>query len=307
MTSLKVVGVNILSNGSSGFFDVIVLCQICFFILEATKPALNHDIVRLAAFSIHALAGVSGQRRIECLKKKCNSRFQNILIYLFESTHIIDRFVENIVNINGNSDLRRILILAFISGILELGLNTNDYRILLDLQDVERVIKRNKNCGELVDIERGKIVIKSSVIAKELMMRTEVFTQDEVFDVLVGTIKKLDNLYLGSDKYKNAMINLVSRSYLSYVYGYKMESNKFIEYYEKVKELNFCKHNLFFWEQYAIVCVKLNQFDRAGSYFKTAYSFAKQKGYFFQHIKLIIIMLDFCLQNNYITEKGKVR
>ncbi|WP_294379753.1 SIR2 family protein, partial [uncultured Clostridium sp.] len=114
------------------------------------------------------LAGVSGQRRIEYLKKKCNSRFQNILIYLFESTHIIDRFVENIVNINGNSDLRRILILTFISGILELGLNTNDYKILLDLQDVERVIKRNKNCGELVDVERGKIVIKSSIIAKEL-------------------------------------------------------------------------------------------------------------------------------------------
>ena len=56
VTPLKVVGVNILSNGSSGFFDVIVLCQIGFFILEATKPALNHDIVRPAAFSIHALA-----------------------------------------------------------------------------------------------------------------------------------------------------------------------------------------------------------------------------------------------------------
>ena len=56
VTPLKVVGVNILSNGSSGFFDVIILCQIDFFILEATKPALNHDIIRPAAFSIHALA-----------------------------------------------------------------------------------------------------------------------------------------------------------------------------------------------------------------------------------------------------------
>ena len=56
VTPLKVVGVNILSNGSSGFFDVIVLCQIGFFILEATKSALNYDIVRPAAFCIHALA-----------------------------------------------------------------------------------------------------------------------------------------------------------------------------------------------------------------------------------------------------------
>lgn len=35
VTPLKVVGVNILSNGSFGFFDVIILCQIDFFILEA--------------------------------------------------------------------------------------------------------------------------------------------------------------------------------------------------------------------------------------------------------------------------------
>ena len=55
VTPLKVVGVNILSNSSSGFFDVIILYQIGFFILEATKPVLNHDIVRPAAFSIHAL------------------------------------------------------------------------------------------------------------------------------------------------------------------------------------------------------------------------------------------------------------
>ena len=56
MTPLKVVSMNILSDGSSGFLDIIILCQIGFLILEASKPALNHDIVRPAAFSIHALA-----------------------------------------------------------------------------------------------------------------------------------------------------------------------------------------------------------------------------------------------------------
>lgn len=56
MTPLKVVNMNILSDGSSGFLDIIILCQIGFLILEASKPALNHDIVRPAAFSIHALA-----------------------------------------------------------------------------------------------------------------------------------------------------------------------------------------------------------------------------------------------------------
>ena len=51
-----------------------------------------------------------------------------------------------------------------------------------------------------------------------------------------------------------------------------------IEYYEKAKELKFCRRNLFFWEQYAIVCINLKQFDRADRYFKTAYSLAKERG-----------------------------
>ena len=55
MTPLKVVSVDILSDGSSGFFDVSVLCQISFFIFEAAEPTLNHDVICPAAFAIHAL------------------------------------------------------------------------------------------------------------------------------------------------------------------------------------------------------------------------------------------------------------
>lgn len=224
------------------------------------------------------LAGWSQERRIQYLKTECKSRFQNILLYLFESMHIIERLVESIGSLKENNELRRILILTFVSGILELGLNLNDYKILLNINDAERIIKRSKNCGDFLDIERGKIAVKSSIIAKELMMKTNVFSKDEVFQVLISVMQKLDNLYLGSDKYKNAMINLVSCSYISYVFGYQMDSGKLIEYYEKVKELNFCKKNLFFWEQYAIVCVNINQYDRAERYFKTAYALAKQRG-----------------------------
>jgi len=55
MASFKVVGVDILSDSSSCFPDVVVLCQIGFLILEAAEPALNHDVVCPAAFSIHTL------------------------------------------------------------------------------------------------------------------------------------------------------------------------------------------------------------------------------------------------------------
>ena len=51
MTPFKVISVDILSDGGFGFFKVIVLCQICFFVLEAAKPTLNRDVVCPAAFA----------------------------------------------------------------------------------------------------------------------------------------------------------------------------------------------------------------------------------------------------------------
>lgn len=251
------------------------------------------------------LAGYSQPKRINYLKSKCQSRFQNILLYLFESMHIIERFVESIGSLKENSELRRILILAFVSGILELGLNFNDYKILLNINDAERIVKRSKNYGDFLDIERGEITVKSSIIAKELMMKTTVFSKDEVFQVLISVMKKLDNLYLGSDKYKNAMINLVSCSYISYVFGYQMDSERLIEYYENAKELKFCKKNLFFWEQYAIVCVNIDQFDRAERYFKTAYSLARQKGRTFSTYQIDNHFARYLLQNQLYYRKSE--
>ncbi len=56
MTAFKVVGVYILPNSSSGFPDVVVLCQIGFLIFEAAEPTFNHYVICPAAFSVHTLA-----------------------------------------------------------------------------------------------------------------------------------------------------------------------------------------------------------------------------------------------------------
>ena len=55
MASLKVVGVYILPDSSSGLTDVAVLCQINLLVLETAEPSFNHDVICPAAFAIHAL------------------------------------------------------------------------------------------------------------------------------------------------------------------------------------------------------------------------------------------------------------
>ncbi len=271
-------------NAYNNVYDVIDVMENIEFMNPINLDILNADEISeldalISKYGFYGdLSGISEKRRIEYLKDKCKSRFQNILLDLFKAMHILERFEKSIEGLEASGDLRRILILTFVSSILELGLNYDDYKILLDIENAERLIKRTQNCADFLDIKKGEVSVKSSIIAKEMMTKTNVFPKDEVFHVLTSVMKKLDNLYLGSDKYKNAMVNLVSCSYISYVFGYKMDSSKLIEYYENVKELKFCQKNLFFWEQYAIVCVNICQFDRAERYFRTAYSLAKQRG-----------------------------
>ena len=55
MASFKVIGVDIPSDGFSCFLEISILREVCFLILETTKPAFNHDIIGPSAFAIHAL------------------------------------------------------------------------------------------------------------------------------------------------------------------------------------------------------------------------------------------------------------
>lgn len=273
-------------NYYSRFYDIIDKMQNVQFMNPINLDKLENDeIVELdKIISTYGFYGDQARRsddaRIQYLKSKCDSKFQNILLLIFESMHIIDKLVESINELQKNSELKRILILAFLSSILELNLKMDDYCMILGINDIERVVRRNQKHRDLLDIEREEIRIKSSIVAKEIM-KTDAVSKQEVFGVLVISMQKLDKIYEGSEKYKNAMINLVSCAYLSFVFGYDMDSKQLIKYYEQVKELKFCKKNLFFWEQYAIACVNLKEFDRAGRYFKTAYSLAKDKGHMF--------------------------
>ena len=55
MASLKVIIVDISSDGFSCFLEISILREICFLILEAAEPAFNHDIICPSTFAIHAL------------------------------------------------------------------------------------------------------------------------------------------------------------------------------------------------------------------------------------------------------------
>ena len=55
MTSFKVICVDVSSDCLSRFFEIGIFCEIRFLILETSEPALNHDVICPATFTIHTL------------------------------------------------------------------------------------------------------------------------------------------------------------------------------------------------------------------------------------------------------------
>ena len=55
MAPFKIVVVDVVSDRSPGFLDIVPLSQIGFLIFEGMEPPLDLDVVSPTALSIHAL------------------------------------------------------------------------------------------------------------------------------------------------------------------------------------------------------------------------------------------------------------
>lgn len=229
---------------------------------------------------------LSKEDKLELLSNKLKGKFQNILLYLFNECQIKEKFENIIKNISSDKLLMQILILSFINEILELNLDIDDFNIIFNRDNIDRIIRRRRDdIGELIDYSSNRLNIKSSTISKALIGSNAV-PKELVLDTLLMVSKRLDLLYEGNRKYSDALKNLASASYLSFIFDYNLNSKILVEYYEKIKENKFNKNDLFFWEQYAITCVNIKEFSRAKRYFETSYSLAKKRGRMFSTFQI---------------------
>lgn len=248
---------------------------------------------------------LSDEGRIKFIKTELKSTFQNALLYIFKSNEIKGRFDNILKDISKDKKVLQILILSFINQILELNFDFNDFNTIFDSYNIDKIIKQRKDIlGELVDINSNKIQVKSSIISKSLIT-SEQIKKEDVLETLLLVTNKLDKLYDGNKKYRVALKNLASASYLSFIFDYQLDSKILTRYYEKIKENKFNKNNLFFWEQYAITCVNIQDFPRAKKYFETSYSLAKKVGNNFSTFQIDNHYARYIIENQIFTRNYK--
>lgn len=205
---------------------------------------------------------------------KCGRRISDVLLYIIQSKSIRDE-IDKLVNPLLHDPVKKDILLALIiSNACSLDLEMDDLIKLLELQSSLILLTRDPEIGEFIDIENGKVKLKSAVLSRYIMVSKEM--NKDIIRVMEKMVINADRLLEGN---KTQIIRklLISISNIREILvqtpkDSENEINEYIlEYFEKLPELEEFKGNIFYWLQYAMACIDANQLERSGSYFQNSY------------------------------------
>lgn len=211
------------------------------------------------------------------LKNTCKGSIKTILLSLFEENSIKDKILDIEKEICKNKENQELLYFTIVNSLLSLDLDLNDILALLDKVGESSKISRCKNMRELIDIDSNDIKIKSPVLASFILSHTN--KKNDILDLMIKIMKKLDSIAY-TEKMRNIQFMLISQSAFEMLvvkqkYKEEYEQN-IITYYEQIKNMNYCKENIYFWIQYANVRISIKDFDVARLYLDRASAFKKE-------------------------------
>lgn len=215
------------------------------------------------------------KRKLLLSKKYGNGQLQAILLDVIKSDLIKDKIANLIKNISEEDDRKlEILILALLVKVMSLNIRPKEISNILGTSvafDVPFVI--DKNVKEIIDFSgsSGEFTLKSSITANYILQTLN--CNGEIINALVKTAKYFND-FLHINRCENILKNIVSFSHVKTFLVWNTKKTEFIlEYYNKIKELQYYKRNTFFWLQYAIACMNFKRYDLAQTYLDNAYSF----------------------------------
>ena len=210
------------------------------------------------------------KQKKKMIKQECKKKLNLFLLKIFEKSEISKK-LETIINILiEEPKIKSVLILVVINNILNLKLSYSDILSVLNLQNIKTLLGTNDNFKEIFDVSDNKIKIGSSIVSLFILKRFKF--NKEIVDLMIELMKKNDNLT--TEKARELKFTLISFSnFQLVVQAYK--NNELLIYYEKIKNLNYCSKNPYFWIQYANAVMSIKDYERAKLYLDSAYSHGK--------------------------------
>ncbi|MDE8164725.1 SIR2 family protein [Erysipelothrix rhusiopathiae] len=200
--------------------------------------------------------------RKRAISNRFENQFRNILISVVKSPKFIKDTQEIYLSISENNDVKSLIICASICKVIGMPLHFNDYLKILDLSGIPAGIKKDPNLRIFLDFDESSITSKSAIFSEFILNNCA--KPEEVIDMIYEMLANSENCI---EEKTVTMIKrqLISISNISVLMkGFDKKYREYVlEYYNKIKTLEFNENNVYFWIQFSMACMDIEDFERA--------------------------------------------
>ena len=229
-------------------------------------------------------AAWSPTRKLRYLQRECHSQFSSVLMSLFESPQIAQRFERILNSLTRQRDYYEILMSVMILAVVQ---KNSSIDLMIDIWGdtiLDSRFKRDETVREFFDFPAGEVRLRSATSAQFILKH--VADANITVDTLIRMARAFDVGARFSDLHRRLFRDLMRFSTLQMLLPETQRTPAIIRYYEGIKNLDRCRTNPQFWLQYAIACLTFEELEQTGTYigrsetyFRTAYSFASHVDY----------------------------
>jgi hypothetical protein len=212
------------------------------------------------------------------VQHRCRSQISSILLYVLQSPQMIARLQSLLDQLNDRRDFYESLIAILV---LAVTLHRPSLSMLIDIYGEEVLatsFQHNQIVRQLVDFDSSEIRMRSSVVAKFILR--QIADPNITIKVLSQMMRVADHHARMSTMHEDMAKRLMRFSQVQSVLSERGTEEAVYAYYESIKNVNMARGNPFFWLQYAIAATVYEDFERAETYFDTAYSYASSLRWF---------------------------
>lgn len=211
------------------------------------------------------------------LKKNGKQGFKNIALELVKSNNILNKLYSIYNKLNPKQ--KEVVLSLLISNLIRSHLSVKQILTITKNTDLSQEDVENADFKEFVDISNDKVMLHSSIAAKELLrLEEDKFSVIKLMEKMLKTADSIDS----RNTYEYFKRQIVSFSNLKLILtGVKEdEVNQLaVEYFENIRNERFTKENPFFWLQYGIQKIDEKKYPIADVFLNNALSYADKRGY----------------------------
>lgn len=260
---------------ASDFFDA--MSDDCL-LYETSQLSANQITSSIALFDKYGFWGSraswSLQQKQRFLLMDCKSALPFLLLDVFKSQHVADRFSKIVEGAHNRSDIEELLICIFSLKVMQFQPRVMHVQELLGSRVQWAKIRALSELKSIIDFGSHHIHVKSVVLASYMLQH--LFSGKVIARVLIGMAKEAEALRSDA-AYRQIFTSLMRYSQISQVLPEANRLDVATSFYEGIKNLHAVRSDPQFWLQYAISCLAFGKLERAERYFDDAYEFAKKR------------------------------